>query len=143
MSFQYRVVPQRNFTFNTRNVDNVPLFKIKHNIFKSSFFLQLLLNETSWILLFGMNSFHIQKNILQFIRSTLNSFFNCFNPKGIKLVTRLRTGLSHLCEQKFKHSFQDSLNPICRCGTDVESCLYFFLHCPLFKKQKTYPPEHY
>ena len=30
---------------------------------------------------------------------------------GVKLVTRLRIGLSHLREYKFKHSFQDTLNP--------------------------------
>ena len=53
-----------------------------------------------------------------------------------KLVTRLYTGLSHLCEHKSKYSFQDSLNSICRCDTDVESCMHFFLHCPLFQNQR-------
>ena len=73
---------------------------------------------------------------MQSIRPTLNSFFNCRNSKGIKLITRLRTGLSHLPEHKFKHSFQDSLNPICRCGTDFESCVHFFLQCPLFQNER-------
>ena len=27
------------------------------------------------------------------------------------------------------------LNPICRCGTDVESSVHFFLHCPLFQNE--------
>ena len=70
---------------------------------------------------------------MQFIRSTLNNFFNCHNPKGIKLVIRLRTGLSHLDENKFKYSFHDSLNTICRCDTDAESCVHYFLHRPLFQ----------
>ena len=77
-----------------------------------------------------------KKKNLQFIMPTLNSFFNCHNPKRIKLVTRLRTGLRHLCEYQFKHSFQDSLNPICRCCTDVESCVHFFLHYPQFQNEK-------
>ena len=34
------------------------------------------------------------------------------NPKGIKLLTRLRLGLTHLYEYMFKYTFQDSLNPI-------------------------------
>ena len=51
--------------------------------------------------------------------------FNCRNPKAIKLVTRLHTDLSHLRKDKFKHSFQDSLNPICSGGTNVESCTVF------------------
>ena len=73
---------------------------------------------------------------MQFIRPTLNSFFNCHNPKGIILVTRLCTGPSHLREHKFKHSFQDSLNPICKCGTDIESCVHYFLHCPIFQNER-------
>ena len=30
----------------------------------------------------------------------------------LQLLTRLRLGLSHLREHKFKHNFQDTLNPI-------------------------------
>ena len=57
-------------------------------------------------------------------------------PKRINLVTRLRTGLSHLREHKCKHSFQDSWNSVCRCGTDVKSCVHYFLHCPLFQNER-------
>ena len=35
-SYLSNIVPQRNFVFNTRNVDQVPLFKIKHNVFKNN-----------------------------------------------------------------------------------------------------------
>ena len=62
-----------------------------------------------------------RKNILRFIRSSQNGVYNCHNPKEIKLLTRLRVGLSHLCEHKFKISFQDTLNPICNCGGDIET----------------------
>ena len=34
-----------------------------------------------------------------------------------------------------KHSFQDSINPICNCGNDVESAIHFFLHCPLYSNE--------
>ena len=47
-----------------------------------------------------------------------------------------RLGLSHLREHKFKHSFQDSIDPICNCGNDVESAIYFFLHCPLYSNER-------
>ena len=39
-------------------------------------------------------------------------------------------------EHKFKHSFQDTLNPICNCGNDVESAIHFFLHCPLYSNER-------
>ena len=47
-------------------------------------------------------------------------------------ITRLRLGLSHLRQHKFKHSFQDSLNPFCSCGLDIESTAHFLLHCPTY-----------
>ena len=87
--------------------------------------------------------FTFLKNILQYIRPTLNSFFNFHNPKGIKLFTNLRTGLSHLREHKFKHSFEDSLKPIYRCSTDAESCEYLFFHCLLFRNERFVPSERY
>ena len=41
-------------------------------------------------------------NILKFIRSSSDSFFDCHNPIGIKYITRIRLGLSHLREHKIQ-----------------------------------------
>ena len=49
---------------------------------------------------------------------------------------RLRLGMSHLHEHKFKHNFQDCLNPICSCGLDIESISHFLLHCPSFSDER-------
>ena len=59
----------------------------------------------------------------------------CHSPIGVKLLTRLRLGLSHLREHKFKHSFQDSLNLICSCGNDFETSAHFLLHYPNFSNE--------
>ena len=75
-------------------------------------------------------------NCFKFIRPSPNSVFNCHNCKGIKYLTRLRLGLSHLREHKFKHSFQDNLNPFCFCDLNVEASMHFFLYCPLFTNQR-------
>ena len=48
----------------------------------------------------------------------------------IKLFTRLRLGLSHLREHKFRHNFQDTLNPICSCDDDIETTIHCLLYCP-------------
>ena len=66
----------------------------------------------------------LRNNILKFIRPKLNSIFYCHNPKGIKLKTRLRLGLRHLCKHRFKHGFQNCLNPICTCRDDIEMTVY-------------------
>ena len=31
-----------------------------------------------------------------------------------------------------RHCFQDTLNPLCGCGKDIESAVHFFLHCTNF-----------
>ena len=54
----------------------------------------------------------------------------------IAIILSESIGLSHLREHKFKHSFQDTLNPICNCGNDVESAIHFFLHCPLYSNER-------
>ena len=71
-----------------------------------------------------------KNSILKFIRRSPSNVFNCNNHKGIRLITRLRVGMSHLHEHKFKHNFQDCLNPICSCGLDIESNSHYLLHCP-------------
>ena len=70
------------------------------------------------------------------MRPSPNSVYNCHNPKGLKFITRLRLGLSHLREHKFKHSFQDTINPLCSCGLDIESTEHFLLHCPQFVNER-------
>ena len=71
-----------------------------------------------------------KKSILKFIRLSSNSIFNCHSPKEIKLITRLMLSLSHLREHKLRHNFQDTLNPICSCGDDIETAIHYLLHCP-------------
>ena len=50
---------------------------------------------------------------------------------GIKYLTRLRLGLSHLNDHKFTHNFQDCLNPLCPCSLEVESTIHS-LHCQYY-----------
>ena len=76
-----------------------------------------------------------KKRILAFIRPSTNSSFHCHCPDGLKLITRLRLGLIHLRFHKLKHNFQDTLNPICSCGT-VETTIHSLLHCPNFSNER-------
>ena len=64
--------------------------------------------------------------LLNFITLKGNSTHKIYDPLGIKLLTRLRLGFSHLSEHEFRHDFADSLNPLCSCSLEVESALHFF-----------------
>ena len=77
-----------------------------------------------------------KKSLLQFVRPSPNSLFNCHSPKGIKFELRLQLGLSHFWEHKFKHSFQDTLNPFCDCGSEIETTAHFPLHCLQFYTER-------
>ena len=72
--------------------------------------------------------------LLKFVRPVANSVFD--NPYDLKLLTRLRLGLSHLRYHKFRHNFQDCINPLCACGLEIETTTHFLLHCPLFQSAR-------
>ena len=77
-----------------------------------------------------------KNNLLKFIRSSGSSVFNCHNPRGGKLLTRLRLVLSHLRAHKFKHGFQDSLNQFEACN-DIETSAHFLLLCPHYSNGRS------
>ena len=62
-------------------------------------------------------------------RPHANSTYRIHNLVGIRLLTRLRLGLSHLNEHKFRHNFDDCVHPLCSCSIKPETTLHFFLHC--------------
>ena len=56
---------------------------------------------------------------LKFIRSEPNQVFNVESSDGLKLLTRISLGLSHLADHKFRDNFQDCIIPICSCGQEI------------------------
>ena len=67
--------------------------------------------------------------LLAFIRPVQRSIYNVFNPQGLKFLSRLRLGLSHLNEHRFGHNFKDCINSLCSCSLKAENTPHFFLHC--------------
>ena len=124
--------------YKTRNANNIPQFKVTHYFFQNSFFLSVVTewNKLDQNICNSENLNIFKKKLLKFIHSSGNSIFRCHNPKGVKLLTRLRLGLSHLREHKFKHGFLDSLNPVCSCGQDIEKSTHFLLHCSNYSNER-------
>ena len=123
--------------FNIKNTN--PLIRVNkiREIFPSVtrvFSILLTTADTSASVIYR---YHCIDTILNFVRPSPNSVFECHNPQQIKSLTRLRLGLSYLREHKFKYSFQDSLNPLCKCGAEVESTSYFLLHCPAYNNDRS------
>ena len=74
-----------------RNVDDIPFNKIKCIFFKNTFFPSAVIEWNKLdSTIRNAESFGIFKNnILKFIRPIPRRFFNCYNHKGIRLITRL------------------------------------------------------
>ena len=70
------------------------------------------------------------------IRPNGNSIFDICDNEGIKLLTRLRLGLSHLNKHKFNHGFLDTVNPMCSCNTEDETVTHYLLRCPNYTQQR-------
>ena len=68
----------------------------------------------------------------RFGQSTAKPSYNIRNLLGLKFLTRLRLGLSHLNENNFKYCLQDGVNPSCSFSLKIESLSLLFLHCHLF-----------
>ena len=137
-SYLAKFIPTTNNERVTRSSSNVPFMNCNHNFFKNSFFPSVICEWNKLDLnIRNSESYAIfRKSILKFIRPAPNKLFGIHNLRGVKLLTRLRLGLSHLNEHKFRHGFQDCLNPLCNCGTDVETTSHFLLHCPNFKPER-------
>lgn len=54
-----------------------------------------------------------RKKILALIRPIGNSIYSIYNPVGVRLINTLRSGISHLRQHEFRHSFADTVNPLC------------------------------
>ena len=67
-----------------------------------------------------------RKSLLKSGRPSPNHIYKIHDPLGLKLLTRLRLGLSHLNEHRFNHNFDSCINPLCSCSLEVESTKHFF-----------------
>ena len=71
----------------------------------------------------------MRNTLLKFGRPSPDLICGIHHPLCLQFLTRLRLGLSHLNEHRFKHNFQNCINPLSTCSLEVESTKHFFLHC--------------
>ena len=108
LSYHFDIIPKVLSTRSTRNHDSITLFNVAHEYFRNSFYLFTVIE---WKKLDNniqnpKSVTAFKKQTLKFIRPSPNSAFNVHNLHGIKLLTILQVGLSHLCDHKFRHNFQ-------------------------------------
>ena len=129
------LIPKCNQTRITRN-SHITIFHCRTDCFKYSFFSATL---RDWFDLddnvTASESISIFKNkLLSIICPVQKSVFNIFDPQGLKLLTCLRLGFSHLNAHRFRHNFENCINPLCSCILETEDTVHYLLHCHHFNQ---------
>ena len=122
-----------------RHVNSFNTVSCKSEYFKNSF-IPNVINE--WNKLDpGIHSstpYNLFRNtLLKFARPVQRKAFNINDSVGVKLLTRLRLGFSHLREHKFRHGFRDILNPLCPRSIETVTTAHYFLRCHFYKASRS------
>lgn len=67
--------------------------------------------------------------LLSFVKISKNSVYTVHDNNGMKLVTCLKLDFNHLKQDQLKHSFQDTIYPMCSCGSEPETAVHSPLDC--------------
>ena len=129
-AYLYKLIPKKSHQYITRNRNDIATYQCRTDAFKFSFFPWTITEWNKIDIKIRNSPYSVFRNyLLNEIRPKPSPLYNIHNPSGIKLLTRLRLGLSHLNEHKFNHNFDDCVNPFCTCSLEPESTSHFFLHC--------------
>ena len=123
----YDLIPDGISAYNTQNQDKIETYYCRTDLFKYSFFPYTIVewNKLDNTIRNSKSFLIFRNSLLKIGRPIQNSIFKIHDPLGIKLLTRLN-------DHRFRHNFQDCLNPLCSYSLEVESTRHYFLHCHYF-----------
>ena len=138
-SYIYDLLPSmRSFCQHVNLLNTV---SCKSEYFKNSF-IPTVSNEWNKLDpdIHSSTSFNLFCNtLLKFIRPVQRKIFNINDSVGVKLLTRLQLGFSHLREHKFRHGFRDILNSLRPCSTEAKTTANYFLCCRFYNANRSAP----
>ena len=136
----YNLIPDsvKFYSTGSSQIDSISNIKTRNNCFRNSFFSPTI---TKWNKLDRdirnsdfLSDFKLP--LLKFVRPVASDVFEINNPNDLKLLTRLRLGLSLLRYHKSRHNFQDCISLLCVCGLQIETTTHFLLHYLLFQSAR-------
>ena len=126
------LIPKLEQTFSSRK-KHLPTYNCRTDCF--NFFFSLSLNDW-WnqdLSIRNSESISIFKSkLLSYIHPVQNNIFNIFVSQGLKLLTCLHLGFNHLNKHRFRHNFQEYVNPVCSCILEIGDTSHYLLHCHHF-----------
>ena len=136
-SYIYDLLPPMRSS--RRHVNSFNTVSCKSEYFKNSFTPNVI---SEWNKLDpdirSSTSYNLFRNtLLKFIRPAQRKTFNINDSVGVKLLTRLRLGFSHLRDHKFRHGFRDIVNPLCPCSIETDTTAHYFLRCHFYNANRS------
>ena len=131
-SYIYDLLP--SMRSSRRLVNSFNTVSCKSGYFKNSF-IPNVINEWNKLdsdILSSTSCNLLCNTLLKFIRPVQRKNFNINDSVGVKILTRLQLGFSHLREHKFRHGFRNILNPLCSCSIKAETTTHYFLGCHFY-----------
>ena len=113
-------IPKPSPRYSTR-FSTLPKFKVRTELFRDKFFPYTVnkWNNLDNIIKSSESYFMFRKKMLNLITPKCNDTYGIHNPTGLKLLTCLLLGLSHLNDHKFNRNFKNCINPLCSCSLSV------------------------
>ena len=129
--YLYELTQSKSHIYSTCTSENVETYYCRTDQFKYSFFPYPIIewNKLDVNLRNAKSFLKFRNSLLKTGRPMQKSVYNIHDPVGIKYLTRLWLGLSHLNEHILRHNFQNCLNSLCSCSLEVETTNHYFLHC--------------
>ena len=132
-TYLFQLIPENNTPCITGSVqkNKIRFFKTKTIFFKNLSFPAVIMEWHKIDVNIGNSTSGnvFERVIPKFIRPKPNEVFNVDNSEGLKFLTRIRLGVSHLAYHRFRHNFQDCISPIFSCGQEIETSTHFLLQC--------------
>ena len=127
------MLPKVTHYYQKRNSENFATYQTRTNIFKYSFF-RCSVMEWNKLSSSTQNSVYpaFRNHLVKIIRPVSNPVYNIHYNIGLKLLTRLRLGLSNLNEHRFNRNFRNCITPLISCSLNAVSTVHLFLHCHHF-----------
>ena len=136
-SYIYDLLPP--FRSSCRHVNSFNLVSFKSEYFKNSFIPNVIYewNKLDPDICSSASYNLFLNTLLKFIRPLQRKMFSINDSVGVKLLTRLRLGFSHLREHKFRHGFRDILNPLFPHSIKAETNADYFLRCHFYNANRS------
>ena len=114
-------------------MDSLTTYQYRVEAFKSYFFPWTITEWNSLDIKICSSAYTtFKKHLIYEFKSVPNSLFNIQNTIGIKLLTRVRLGFSHLNKNRYNHKSKNRVNPKCIFSSENESKFHFNLHCHFY-----------